>query len=205
MSYADETREALAACSSRNAGSNTAADHETVLDRALEQIPDEHIEDLEILVRADTAGATHGLTDYCREHRHALLGRLRTHRGGPRRDPRDPRGCLGLSAGGGRIGAQERAGREITDRVDLSSWPEGSRLIVRRSARTPARNSPSPTMTATASKRSSPTRPTRTSRSWSAVTASTPTSRTASATTRTPAYPSSRSKSSRSTRCGWRS
>ena len=32
------------------------------------QIPAKHIEDLQILVRADTAGATHGLTDYCREH-----------------------------------------------------------------------------------------------------------------------------------------
>jgi hypothetical protein len=44
-----------------NAGANTAADHKTVLDRALELIPAEHIETLEILVRADSAGATHEL------------------------------------------------------------------------------------------------------------------------------------------------
>ena len=69
MSYADETREALGGLlRAGNAGSNTVADHRTVLDRALEQIPAKHIEDLQILVRADTAGATHGLTDYCREH-----------------------------------------------------------------------------------------------------------------------------------------
>jgi Transposase DDE domain group 1 len=68
QAYADETREALAAMlRAGNAGSNTAADHRTVLDRALEQIPAKHIESIEILVRADTAGATHGLVDYCRE------------------------------------------------------------------------------------------------------------------------------------------
>jgi hypothetical protein len=50
-----------------NAAANTAADHVTVLDRALEQIPAEYIERLEILVRADSAGATHELADYCHE------------------------------------------------------------------------------------------------------------------------------------------
>ena len=66
--YADETREALAVLlRPGNAGSNTAADHKVVLDRALEQIPREQIERIEILVRADRAGATHGLADYCRE------------------------------------------------------------------------------------------------------------------------------------------
>ena len=50
-----------------NAGSNTAADHKTVLDCALAQIPDEYIESLEILVRADSAGATHELADHCHE------------------------------------------------------------------------------------------------------------------------------------------
>ena len=37
------------------------------LDLALEQIPDRHIETSEILVVADSAGATQGLVDYCRE------------------------------------------------------------------------------------------------------------------------------------------
>ena len=44
-------------------------DHKTVLDLALAQIPVEYIESLEILVRADRAGATHELADYCREAR----------------------------------------------------------------------------------------------------------------------------------------
>ncbi len=66
--YLDETREAMGGLlRPGNAGSNTAADHVAVLDRALEQIPAEYVESLEILVRADSAGATHGLVDYCRE------------------------------------------------------------------------------------------------------------------------------------------
>ncbi len=66
--YLDETREALGGLlRSGNAGSNTAEDHKTVIDRALAQIPAGYAETLEILVRADSAGATHGLIDYCRE------------------------------------------------------------------------------------------------------------------------------------------
>src|SRR3954451_13373033 len=70
LTYADETREALGALlRAGNAGSNTVEDHTAVLDRALAQIPAEQIERIQLLVRADTAGATHGLIDYCREHR----------------------------------------------------------------------------------------------------------------------------------------
>jgi len=65
VAYADETREALGGLlRPGNAGSNTAADHVAVLDLALEQIPARYNERIEILVRADTAGATHGLLDY---------------------------------------------------------------------------------------------------------------------------------------------
>ena len=48
--YADETQEALAMIlRPGNAGSNTAADHKTVIDRSLAQIPAEQIESIEIL------------------------------------------------------------------------------------------------------------------------------------------------------------
>ncbi len=68
QAYLDETREALGGLlRPGNAGSNTADDHVAVLDRALAQIPAQYAESLEILVRADTAGATHGLIDDCRE------------------------------------------------------------------------------------------------------------------------------------------
>lgn len=66
--YADETREALAMMlRPGNAGSNTAADHQTVIDLALAQIPAEHVQSIEILIRADTAGATHDTAEHCYE------------------------------------------------------------------------------------------------------------------------------------------
>ena len=50
-----------------NTGSNTAADHAGVIDLALDQIPTERVAALEILVRADSAGATHGTADHCHD------------------------------------------------------------------------------------------------------------------------------------------
>jgi len=68
--YGDQTREALGAIlRPGNAGANTAEDHKAVLDLALAQLPAQYIEQIEILVRADRAGATHDLADYCREGR----------------------------------------------------------------------------------------------------------------------------------------
>jgi hypothetical protein len=133
QAYADETREALAAMlRAGNAGSNTAADHRTVLERALEQIPAKHIESIEILVRADTAGATHGLADYCREAnmRFSVGYELtETVRSAILEIPQDA-WVTALD----QDGSERENGQvcEITDRVDLSSWPERSRLIVRR-------------------------------------------------------------------------
>ena len=59
LAFCDNTGEFLAATLRRgNAGSNTAADHITVLDAALTQLPDQHRHGSPILVRADTAGCT---------------------------------------------------------------------------------------------------------------------------------------------------
>jgi len=131
--YLDETREALGGLlRPGNAGSNTADDHKTVIDRALRQIPKRYIEGIEILVRADSAGATHGLLDYCRE------GNLRFSVGYELTEqvraailqiPEDA-WVPALDQDGSHRKNGEVA--EITDMVDLSSWPEGSRLIVRR-------------------------------------------------------------------------
>jgi hypothetical protein len=131
--YAGETREALAALlRPGNAGANTAADHQAVLDRALEQIPAERIESLEILVRADSAGATHGLIDYCREVRMRFsVGYELTEpvRAAILELPEDA-WIAALDQDGSERENGEVA--EITDHVDLSTWPQGSRLIVRR-------------------------------------------------------------------------
>lgn len=59
LAFCDNTGEFLAASLRRgNAGSNTAADHITVLDAALAQLPDHHRHGTPMLVRADTAGCT---------------------------------------------------------------------------------------------------------------------------------------------------
>jgi hypothetical protein len=69
--YLDETREALGGLlrpgNGRFQHRRCADDHKAVIDRAPGQTPSEYVETLEILVRADSAGPTHGLVDYCRE------------------------------------------------------------------------------------------------------------------------------------------
>ena len=136
LAYLDGTGEALAGIlRPGNAGSNTASDHKQVLDLALAQL-DEKALDGEILVRADGAGSTHELTVYCRE------GDLRFSFGFDLSQPvREAIIAIPESA-------WERALRrdgterehswvvEITDHVDLSAWPERSRLIARRTTLT---------------------------------------------------------------------
>ena len=131
--YADETREALAMLlRPGNAGSNTTADHVTVIDRSLAQIPAEQLETIEILVRADSAGATHGTADHC--HRCDLRFSFGYELTEPVRaavlDTREDAWVPALD----QDGSERDNGQvvEITDRVELSSWPTGSRVIVRR-------------------------------------------------------------------------
>src|SRR5450631_3915413 len=133
QAYLDETREALGGLlRPGNAGSNTADDHKAVLDLALAQIPAQYIESLEILVRADSAGATHGLIDYCREGNmrfsvgYELTEQVRT---AILALPEDA-WVVALAQDGTERENGEVA--EITEMVDLSAWPDGSRLIVRR-------------------------------------------------------------------------
>src|SRR3954452_21002957 len=131
--YADETREALGALlRPGNAGANTAVDHMTVLGRALQQIPAEHVERIEILVRADSAGATHGLIDYCREAklRFSVGYELSASGRAAILEITDDAWVAALDQDASERDNGEVA--ELTDQVDLSSWPQGSRLIVRR-------------------------------------------------------------------------
>jgi hypothetical protein len=131
--YADETHEAFAILlRAGNAGSNTAADHITVIDRALAQIPDAQLEHLEILIRTDTAGATHGTADHCRrcDLRFSFGYELTEH----------VRAAILATAEDAWIPALDQDDTErpngqvveITGRVELGSWPAGSRVIVRR-------------------------------------------------------------------------
>jgi hypothetical protein len=131
--YADETRKALGGLlRPGNAGANTAADHQKVLDRAIEQIPAEHVQGLQILVRADSAGATHGLADYCRDANmrfsvgYELTEKVRC---AILQIPEDAWAAAVENDGSVRENGQVT---EITSHLDLTSWPQGCRVIVRR-------------------------------------------------------------------------
>jgi hypothetical protein len=136
--FLDETGEHLAGLlRPGNAGSNTAADHVAVLDAALAQLPasvqDRECDDpLPILARADAAGATHAFAD-------ALRARTIRFSLGYYVDERVGEAALALAKKRWRPALdgddQAREGAwvaELTDRVDLSGWPAGTRLIVRK-------------------------------------------------------------------------
>lgn len=132
LCYLDETGEPLAGLlRPGNAGANTAADHFEVLQLALEQLPAADL-DREILVRTDIGGRTHAFTRDCREAgirfsvgyevdervREAIL-----------KTPEFAWQNAIDAEGEVREGAWVT---ELTGEVDLSAWPEGTRLIVRR-------------------------------------------------------------------------
>jgi hypothetical protein len=132
-SYTDQTREALAILlRPGNAGSNTAVDHITVLELALAQLPVEQAEAIEILIRTDTAGATHNFLDHCaaQDLRFSTSFELSE----PIREQiirtRESTWVPALAADG----TERENGQviELTDSLDLSAWPTGSRVIVRR-------------------------------------------------------------------------
>ncbi len=121
-----------------NAGSNTAADHVTVLDMAVEALPAQarprpgDPSSPRVLARSDSAGATHVFAAACRtrgvgfsfgfpvgERVQAIVDLI-------------PAQCWhpAIENGGDlRDGAWVA---EATGMIDLSAWPEGSRLILRK-------------------------------------------------------------------------
>jgi hypothetical protein len=123
-----------------NAGSNTASDHIIVLQQALASLPARWRPDPDIpgdsnkvLVRCDTAGATHLFAEHCRasgagfSFGYPVDARVQ-----------DAVDTLNLgdawypaidTNGGIRDGAWVA---EATDLVNLSSWPPGTRLILRK-------------------------------------------------------------------------
>lgn len=132
LCYLDETGEAPAGIlRPGNAGSNTASDHVAVLDLALAQLDPQALEG-EILVRGDGAGATHELTEYCREGAMGFsFGFDLSER------VREAIPSMSESAWVKAIrsdGTERERSQvcEITGQVDLSAWPQGSRLIARR-------------------------------------------------------------------------
>ncbi|MFN8215061.1 MAG: transposase [Solirubrobacterales bacterium] len=115
-----------------NAGASTAADQIAVAEAALEQIPAERALEIEILLRVDSAGAVHELLEWAHE------GGIRFSVGFDLTEPvREPIARIPderWAAAQGQDGSARENGEvaEATDLIDLSTWPEAARLIVRR-------------------------------------------------------------------------
>jgi hypothetical protein len=132
LAYLDESREALAGVlRPGNAGANTASDHIRVLDLALEQLGDVDATTA-IVVRTDSAAATHQFTDaLCEAHINFLMGYDLTE---PVRQA-----VIGLPESAWkpaiRQDGEPREGAwvaELTDHLALGAWPPGTRVIARR-------------------------------------------------------------------------
>lgn len=133
VAYLDATGEALAVELRRgNAGSGTAVDHVTVLDAALAQVPVDPATQ-EVIVRTDSAGRSHEFLDACRERgvRFVVGQPLEQHLANTVVSVPDEHWRTAISADG----TSECEGRhvaEISHLVDLSGWPDGTRMIARR-------------------------------------------------------------------------
>jgi hypothetical protein len=136
LCFLDATGEALAGIlRPGNAGSNTAADHVKVLDLALAQIPDDHRHGEDILIRSDSAGASHAFLHHIRGLRkHGVRTFFSVGAAITESIRAAISACLDwLPAidgdGGFRDGAEIA---DLTHLVDLSAYPEGTRMIARR-------------------------------------------------------------------------
>ena len=135
--WCDNTTEFLAGMlRTGKAGSNTATDHIAVIGAGIAQIPAKHRKDL--LVRCDGAGASHDLLDWLTEQGQVRGRRLEYSVGYAVTEKiRDaiklvPQGVWTPACdadGGVRAGGDVA---ELTGLLDLATWPEGMRVIVRR-------------------------------------------------------------------------
>jgi hypothetical protein len=137
--FLDNTREALSGLLREGrAGSNTTADHITVLDRALEQIPDAHRHGTDILIRSDSAGCTYGFLAHIRSLREQGVRTFFSVGVAITEPVRDA-----ICAATGWIPALDadgdlRDGAQICEITGLlpanyrGNYPEGTRFIVRR-------------------------------------------------------------------------
>ena len=135
--WCDNTQESMALMlRPGNAGSNTAADHIVVLTAAIGQVPAAHRRKL--LIRADGAGASHGLLDWLTAQ-DAKRGRSVQYSVGyaVTDKVRDAITKIPLAAWKPAVTAQGEPREngdvvEITDMLNLTTWPAGMRVIIRR-------------------------------------------------------------------------
>lgn len=121
-----------------NAGSNTAADHVAVLDMALASLPGParprpgQEGTPQLLARSDSAGATHTFAQACRDRGVGFSFGFPVDTRVQATVNLIPTQCWAPAI---ETGADLRDGAwvaEATDLVDLSSWPSGARLILRK-------------------------------------------------------------------------
>jgi hypothetical protein len=136
--YLDETGEALAGkLRPGSAGANKASDHVELLNAAVAQLPvttkaDDPTGGMDVLVRADTAGATHGFVDaIVAKHFEFSIGFDITE--AVRLAITDVPADAWAAPVTQDLEEREEAGvAEITAYLDLSAWPVGTRAICRR-------------------------------------------------------------------------
>ncbi|MFI9411349.1 IS1380 family transposase [Nocardia gamkensis] len=117
-----------------NAGSNTAADHKHVLNQALQQLPWQpgYRVGRKVLVRTDSGGGTHEFTAYCHNrHLQYSVGFSLTETTAAAVDliPANAWAEAYDADGKVRDGAWVT---ELTGLIDLTEWPPGMRVIVRK-------------------------------------------------------------------------
>jgi hypothetical protein len=169
-----------------NAGSNTAADHIEATRLALAQLPRPLRR--RVLIRTDSGGGTHEFLHWLTRPGRRLaysVGFTITE------DVQDA--ILKVPAGAWTPAydaeGQVRPGAwvaEITGMLDLTGWPKGMRVIVRKERPHPVPSCGSPTSAATASLPSPPAQRAASSLTWNCATAAAPAARTASAARKTP-------------------
>ncbi len=138
LCFLDNTGEALAGLlRPGKAGANTAADHITVLDQALAQIPDAHRYGTNILIRTDSAGGAKAFLTHVRAlHERGI--RTSFSVGHPVTEPvrrairslPDRLWHPALEQNGTLRTSAEAA--ELTGMTDLDGYPADTRFIVRR-------------------------------------------------------------------------
>jgi hypothetical protein len=132
LAYCDQTRESMASMlRPGNAGANSAADQIAVAEAALQQIPREHIETIAVLLRTDSAGASHELLDWAHTAniRFTVGLDLRENMREQILQIADADWVSAVDQDGG-----ERPNGHVAELggLDLADWPKGSRVIIRR-------------------------------------------------------------------------
>jgi hypothetical protein len=133
LAYLDATGEPLAGLlRPGNASPGNATDLVTVLDDALDQLPVEPAK-TEVTVRADTAACSHAFIDAARARgvRYCVGHKLSAEWAAVIMNLPERRWIPAITSDG----ADEREGSwaaEITEYVDMSAWPPGTRAIARR-------------------------------------------------------------------------